>query len=190
MNAYIYQAALLCEDCAREVRASLVVKCLNDGQHDSETYPQGPYPDGGGEADCPQHCDHCGEFLDNPLTDEGARNLRHMLLRRWTRYRDDYPWLDVPLTARAIFRELAPDYSPRHDPWGYAMNAFFNVAAEMELRGLEVPAQWRYHSGAGGPHVDDDAAEIFTRVSDDDLQRVGAFLHRLTGRIRRAGLDY
>lgn len=32
--------------------------------------PQGPYSDGGGEADSPQHCDTCRMFLENPLTIE------------------------------------------------------------------------------------------------------------------------
>jgi hypothetical protein len=33
--------------------------------------PKGPYPDGVGEADTPQHCDGCGEFLENPQTGDG-----------------------------------------------------------------------------------------------------------------------
>jgi hypothetical protein len=38
---------------------------------DSDTWPQGPYDSGGGEADTPQHCDQCGVFLENPLTSDG-----------------------------------------------------------------------------------------------------------------------
>ena len=38
---------------------------------DSDTYPQGPYAYGGGEADSPQHCDGCQTFLWNPLTSDG-----------------------------------------------------------------------------------------------------------------------
>jgi len=53
-NAYVYDAALICEDCAQTVQGA-----------------DGPYGDGGGEADCPQHCDMCGTFLDNPLTWDG-----------------------------------------------------------------------------------------------------------------------
>jgi len=34
---------------------------------DCDEYPVGPYPEGGGEADYPRHCDHCGLFLRNPL---------------------------------------------------------------------------------------------------------------------------
>lgn len=55
MEVYIYEGALYCEDCARSL----------EGEAD------GPYPDGGGEADTPQHCDSCGVFLENPLTADG-----------------------------------------------------------------------------------------------------------------------
>lgn len=54
MDAYISNAALYCESCAPD---------------DAD----GPYGDGGGEADCPQSCDACGAFLENPLTAEGRR---------------------------------------------------------------------------------------------------------------------
>ena len=65
MNAYIYNADLYCQECAEKIMADLVPA------EDSNEYPQGPYPDGGGESDCPNHCASCGEFLDNPLTAEG-----------------------------------------------------------------------------------------------------------------------
>lgn len=71
MDVYIYQAALLCCKCTNEVCITLSLRDIgNNG--DSDHYPQGPYPNGGGEADCPQHCDHCCTFLENPLTDDGV----------------------------------------------------------------------------------------------------------------------
>jgi len=73
MNVYIYQAALLCEDCG-------VMTCLaltragkapehpeDESTYDSNDFPKGSYPDGGGESDIAEHCDHCGEALDNPV---------------------------------------------------------------------------------------------------------------------------
>lgn len=53
MNAYLTDCDFYCEDCAPPGAES--------------------YPDGGGEADCPQHCAHCHEPLGNPLTAEGVR---------------------------------------------------------------------------------------------------------------------
>lgn len=73
MNAYLYRGVWLCERCAKEVKAVL---SKND---DSDFYPVGPFSDGGGEADAPQHCDKCDLFLENPLTDEGIEYVREAL---------------------------------------------------------------------------------------------------------------
>lgn len=43
---------------------------------DQPPFPKGPFADGGGEADCPQHCDATGEFLDNPLTEDGSAYVK------------------------------------------------------------------------------------------------------------------
>lgn len=75
MNVYIYQAALLCEECGIRARKNL------DPSEDSDTYPQGPIPDGGGEADVPQTCDHCFCFLRNSLTRIGLADTAEMILR-------------------------------------------------------------------------------------------------------------
>jgi hypothetical protein len=78
MNAYIYRAALYCEECAMQIRHTLRYQPREVviDREDSESWPQGPYSDGGGEADSPQHCDSCGVFLENPLTDEGREYVR------------------------------------------------------------------------------------------------------------------
>lgn len=70
MKAYAYSAALLCEPCALETVAALRLKGVADSG-DSSSFPQGPYEEGGGEADTPQHCDACGAFLCNSLTRDG-----------------------------------------------------------------------------------------------------------------------
>lgn len=78
MNVYLFQAALLCEDCGHEVCKNLTeagekpFTVSDESSYDSDDYPKGPYPDGGGEADSPQHCDHCNVFLENPLTADGV----------------------------------------------------------------------------------------------------------------------
>ena len=81
MEAFIYQAALVCEDCGERIRREIEEESGSSQQlletgTDSDGYPQGPYPDGGGEADSPQHCDQCGVFLENPLTGDGYAYLR------------------------------------------------------------------------------------------------------------------
>ncbi len=85
MKAFIFSAALLCEDCGDKVRADLKkagnapADRDNESTYDSDDYPKGPYGDGGGEADCPCHCDHCGVHLENPLTDDGYAYVRQAL---------------------------------------------------------------------------------------------------------------
>jgi hypothetical protein len=69
MLAYIYQADIYCEDCAKDIMLRTPDK---RAEEDSNAYPQGPYDNGGGEADCPQHCGSCGVFLENPLTGYGC----------------------------------------------------------------------------------------------------------------------
>ena len=83
MQAYIYRAALLCEECGqaaqRSIQQAVGQNWKNVLRVDSDVYPQGPYPNGGGEADSPQHCDHCGTFLENPLTDEGRAYVKGLV---------------------------------------------------------------------------------------------------------------
>ena len=79
MDAYIYRAALYCEDCAESIGKVCHVEHHGGNINnlcDSECTPIGPHPFGGGEADTPQHCDTCGLFLENPLTDDGIKYTR------------------------------------------------------------------------------------------------------------------
>ena len=78
MNVYMYQAALLCEPCA-VLQINSHTECGVSDTGDSDDFPQGPFPDGGGEADCPQHCDTCGLFLENPLTGDGYKYVVEQL---------------------------------------------------------------------------------------------------------------
>ena len=82
MQAYVFQAALLCEGCADETRRGLHATAdfgTLESRRESDVYPQGPYADGGGEADSPSHCDSCGVFLENPLTTDGEEYVREAL---------------------------------------------------------------------------------------------------------------
>lgn len=76
MDAHIYKAALYCNDCIEAVKDRLNG---HDLRGDSDQWPQGPYNNGGGEADCPQHCADCGVHLENDLTDDGRAYVRKAL---------------------------------------------------------------------------------------------------------------
>jgi hypothetical protein len=80
MNAYIFHAAFLCEDCAAKVKAQTPLPegadPSNEATWDSDDYPKGPFLHGGGESDGPEHCAHCSTFLENPLTEHGEAYVR------------------------------------------------------------------------------------------------------------------
>lgn len=79
MDVYIYQAALLCEDCGLAVKQQLDKRGEgpedpdDEESYDSDEYPKGPYADGGGEADVPNHCDMGGKCLNADVLSDGRR---------------------------------------------------------------------------------------------------------------------
>lgn len=82
MDVYIYAADIYCEDCGRAIRERIISEGNAPADYDDETsydsdeFPKGPFSDGGGESDCPQHCASCGVFLENPLTSDGYDYVR------------------------------------------------------------------------------------------------------------------
>lgn len=97
MNIWIYAGDLYCEDCAAIICGNLDQKGLapdhrdDETTYDSDDFPKGPYPDGGGEADLPQYCGagpECfsaiklsdgrkvGAWLKNELTADGVEYVR------------------------------------------------------------------------------------------------------------------
>lgn len=77
MDAYLYRAALYCSNCGDQIIKRLKEEGKapadpdDEYSFDSDNYPKGPFSNGGGEADSPQHCDGCQVFLENPLTGDG-----------------------------------------------------------------------------------------------------------------------
>lgn len=94
MNVYIYQAALWCEECAKAIMEELQTYDAapahpeNENTFDSGQYPKGPYGQGGGEADSPQHCDGCDLFLENALTSDGVEYVKSFarIPHRWAEF--------------------------------------------------------------------------------------------------------
>lgn len=75
MLAYVFQAELICFDCGNAYMSNHNqpdhVNMCNEYTYDSGEWPKGPYEEGGGESDTPEHCGRCGVFLHNPLTEDG-----------------------------------------------------------------------------------------------------------------------
>ncbi len=116
MDAYIYQAALWCSDCTADLKAKRSMPSHvdegNESSYDSDDWPKGPYEDGGGEADYAAHCDGCGCFLQNSLTDDGAEHVAEaiqerrgdaLVLAEWGEfYRSDWPRVAVAIKRRSV----------------------------------------------------------------------------------------
>jgi hypothetical protein len=86
MDVYIFQADIYCESCGKGLRMEIPKPPHADrddeSTYDSDEWPKGPYGDGGGEADGPQHCGMCGLFLDNPLTPDGEEYVIDLLAEK------------------------------------------------------------------------------------------------------------
>lgn len=119
MDAYLFQAALICEDCCNEFKKRNVkpadVDETDEGTYDSDQWPKGPYSDGGGEADCPQHCDHCGLFLENPLTPDGDAYVRE---KANAYVHDDASWSEVAEKAERAGELVLAEWIIFYFAWG------------------------------------------------------------------------
>jgi hypothetical protein len=117
MNVYVYQAALICDRCAEagEFRARLIA-AGKTAEMDSDHWPHGPYSNGGGEADTPQHCDHCGEFLRNPLTPDGVLYVNTLCIP----YMDEteLAWSEIADRAEADGKAALAEWIRYYFAWG------------------------------------------------------------------------
>ena len=107
-DVYMFQGALYCEDCGRDIQDTLRKEGKapenedDEESFDSDDFPKGPFSGGGGEADTIHHCDSNGEclnaiklpcgskigaWLGNDLTGEGDRWLAESI--RESIFKDD-----------------------------------------------------------------------------------------------------
>ena len=88
MDAYIFQSDILCKDCGENIKKVLPPPSNyifdDESSYDSDQWPKGPFGNGGGEADTPQHCGNCGLFLENPLTEDGEKYV----IQKYLEYRE------------------------------------------------------------------------------------------------------
>lgn len=193
MDAYIFQAALWCQDCTRDNVEEILAKARgekvtdyigldfssvwqqandhfgykSESDYDSDTFPKGPFENGGGEADTPQHCDGCGCFLENSLTKHGYRYVEEQLLEyardgegsdydtlsRWADYY--YGW-KVYKPGETTLEDIQDEYSVQDDDLPTALEWWFKIAGELHDRGAPIPEDWKYDPGALGKGVSPD----------------------------------
>lgn len=203
MNVYIYRAALYCADCGEAIRARLTAEGkapadpADEVTYDSEDFPKGPYENGGGEADCAQHCDGCSAFLENPLTQDGREHVADAIrehfetgdgdARTLAQWAEHYGFSFCRYDYAGLKAEYRLDGA---DPWGNGMGWFFAVAAEMDRRNLLIPDEWRYRPNGHVADLAEYEPSICAAATDEALERFGALLNRYTRLIKHLGKDY
>ena len=81
MEVFIYQADFYCSNCTAGICIALQDEgkkpqnVIDEFTYDSDDYPKGPYPDGGGGANTANYCAECGVALDNPIIEEPTQWL-------------------------------------------------------------------------------------------------------------------
>jgi hypothetical protein len=210
MEAYVYQAALLCADCATERRLELEFHNMWDGSccvfnpwphswQESDYYPQGPYPDGGGEADTPQHCDGCGVFLENALTGNGTRYVNEKLieyardgsgakdvLETWAKHYNGQVYEPGSVTLE----HLQSEYSLEDDEWGACMGWWFRIAGELYARYVTLPKEWKYKPGIHPVDPDDRNAPLVAGAPAETLFEFVKTVEAEAERLKAESKDY
>ena len=220
MDAYVYQTALWCGPCmikrlVEERKASpgalgmdpadalqQIVSSngfTDESDYDSDDLPKGPYPDGGGEADSPQHCDGCGLFLENRLTADGYLYVNEKLIEHardgsgngdvldsWARYYN----VQICEPGQTTLDDLQYEYSLEDDEWGACMGWWFAIAGELYVRGELLPEEWRYKPGIHPVDPDDRNAVIIAAASTEVLMRFVEDIEDDAKRLKADGKDY
>lgn len=180
MDAYVYKAALYCADCANQIIQGLQpLTWPSVMKADSEYVPQGPYPNGGGEADTPQHCDRCGTFLENPLTPDGDRYVIEQLvehartgegdaevLKTWGKFYN----FQVYEPGEVTIEELRNEYALAFDGPEDCREWWFGAAGELYARGEALPGEWEYRPGLHAVDPDDLHAPLVAAASTEHLR--------------------
>lgn len=121
MRVFVFQAALYCQHCGQDHRDGLPIPpgadLANESTFDSGQYPKGPYADGGGEADTPQHCDDCGTFLENTLTPDGFKYVQEAAEEFKTEGADE-SWAEIAAKAEAAGKPAVATWIRFYLAWG------------------------------------------------------------------------
>jgi hypothetical protein len=210
MDAYVYQAARWCPDCANASRLEIELhnmwcgstcefKAWPHSWEESDYYPQGPYPSGGGEADTPQHCDGCRVFLENPLTGYGTRYLTEQLIKHardgsgakevleaWSKFYNAPVFEPCSVTLE----DLQFEYSLEDDDWASCMGWWFTIAGELYTRNETLPEEWQYKPGIHPVDPDDHNAPLIAGVPTAVLFEFMKSIEANAKRLKAEGKDY
>ena len=171
----------------------------DENDYDSDDLPKGPYTNGGGEADTPQHCDGCGVFLENPLTGDGVRYVNEKLtehardgsgnaevLKAWA----EHYGVAFYEPGSVTLKDLQFEYSLEDDEWGACMGWWYAIAGELYTRGAPIPEEWRYKPGLHPVDPDDHKAPLVAGATTEVLMRFMEDIEDDAKRLRAEGKDY
>jgi len=85
MDIYLFEGGEYCSECVEPIKKRLELdgdKPSNpddERSYDSCQWPKGPDDSDYHESDTPCHCENCGVFLGNQLTDEGVNYVLEIL---------------------------------------------------------------------------------------------------------------
>ena len=89
----------------------------------------------------------------------------------------------------AVVTIAREDHDPE-DQWGWAMSWLFDIAAELDLRGEDVPPELQYRPGAFGSEVSEDRAPFMGEFSVEGLTYAALLFNRFCDLLKRHGHDY
>lgn len=149
MNLWVYQADVYCDSCIQSVRRE---KAHLEGDPDSDRYPQGPYPQEGRKGrgdDVPLHCGSCGDFLQNPLSEEGMALVRSEFKRAglkldiWAPFYLPEEWraLQASVKPRRSLAEVRAEYNALQGDLKHAMLDFLSTPSAAHYGHLEGAMQ-------------------------------------------------
>lgn len=170
MEVYVYQAELFCRECGEHLLTSIVPpegvdkNNRDESLYDSSDYPKGPYADGGGEADSPQHCGDCGEFLGNPLTPDGVAYVRRAL----TIYESTGEGRDIVLNIWREHYGLDSHYAEAED----------NAEPLEEWEAAELAPQWGSYMNDSDP-----GAIMYSAIPPEREEHRDAMLRHIRGHL-------
>jgi hypothetical protein len=93
-------------------------------------------------------------------------------------------------TSKQHFLSIAQDYNPKNDPWGYAMGAAFDIAAEAYNRSLPNVLGYKPSPVSGAVIEDEYNAEYLAALSDNEVEKLTKFADKILEMLKKHGRDY
>ena len=92
--------------------------------------------------------------------------------------------------ARGAVMVIAREDHDPFDQWGWCMSWWFDLVAEIDLRGEPVPEDMQYRPSPFGSEVSEDRANFMHEFSLEGLLYAARVMQRFAHLLKRAGESY